>query len=970
MAGAENGSVENGAGENGSGLSGVIDRATLGSILNRVRTQAAADPFRNPILLFALDLSMRIDRGELDLEELASIVQRLTMEGFADRAQRLANYLGETDIAANEQGIAALIETKAGQSSFEEFRAALSRSLFGVVFTAHPTFSITSDLAHSLAELATGQTAAGGSLDPAGREDRLAQAALVEHRPPESLSLEVEHAWVIEALNRAHDALERIHRTAFRVAREHWPDDWMRLEPQLITLASWVGYDHDGRTDMTWTRTLGARMADKLAMLERYRVKAADLVASATGDFRLAMEALAAALMTARTTVADQIELLVAAEAEPSKTGTFGRAMVEGREQALVETGPLIKLIEAALKAAPDDAQHENLLVLRASMMTHGLGLAHIHVRLNSSQLHNAVRRQVGLETEPNDPANRRSYFNTINELLGRARPIAINFGSMMEEGSSAKRLMMTVAQIVKFVDAQSPIRFLIAETETGFTLLAALYYARLFGVEERIEISPLFETEEAFERGERVIEEALKSPHYRAYLERVGRMAVQFGFSDSGRFIGQMAATFRIERLRLRIARLLEQHGLGNLQVILFNTHGESIGRGGHPLTLADRLRYAAPPMSRAEFEHRGMRVKEEISFQGGDGYLPFMTPAAALASLRQMLAFALDVSDETQNDPIYSAPDYAWEFFATVQQDFTDLVADPDYAALLSLFGTNLLYRTGSRAAAREAEEWSRPSKIERPAQLRAVPNNAILQQLGFMANTLHGIGRAIAKDPETFRAMREHSPRFGRALQMVAAALDHSEIDILRAYTSTFSPSMWLNAAGRTRRPARARALRELAHLTGRMDRFDQLARLARRLQADQLWLQEAIESPQTERRDRLLLLHGIRIAIIQRICLMATEIPHFRPQLGLTRDDVLARILELDIANSVQRLRQIFPHKDGVAEPRDDFGEPAQYRPEPALSYAIENDALFGPMLKLFDLTRRIGTAITYEIGALG
>ena len=51
-------------------------------------------------------------------------------------------------------------------------------------------------------------------------------------------------------------------------------------------------------------------------------------------------------------------------------------------------------------------------------------------------------------------------------------------------------------------------------------------------------------------------------------------------------------------------------------------------------------------------------------------------------------------------------------------------------------------------------------------------------------------------------------------------------------------------------------------------------------------------------------------------------------------------------------------------------RDDFGEKSQYRPEPALSYAVEDDALFGPMLKLYDLARRIGTAITYEIGALG
>jgi hypothetical protein len=33
-------------------------------------------------------------------------------------------------------------------------------------------------------------------------------------------------------------------------------------------------------------------------------------------------------------------------------------------------------------------------------------------------------------------------------------------------------------------------------------------------------------------------------------------------------------------------------------------------------------------------------------------------------------------------------------------------------------------------------------------------------------------------------------------------------------------------------------------------------------------------------------------------------------------------------------------------------------------------AIEHDALFGPMLKLFDLARQIGTAITYETGAIG
>ena len=65
---------------------GAIDSPMLGSILNRVRAQAAADPLSNPILLFALDLTLRMDRGEIDLDGLERIVQQLTAEAFADRA--------------------------------------------------------------------------------------------------------------------------------------------------------------------------------------------------------------------------------------------------------------------------------------------------------------------------------------------------------------------------------------------------------------------------------------------------------------------------------------------------------------------------------------------------------------------------------------------------------------------------------------------------------------------------------------------------------------------------------------------------------------------------------------------------------------------------------------------------------------------------------------------------------------------
>ncbi len=116
--------------------------------------------------------------------------------------------------------------------------------------------------------------------------------------------------------------------------------------------------------------------------------------------------------------------------------------------------------------------------------------------------------------------------------------------------------------------------------------------------------------------------------------------------------------------------------------------------------------------------------------------------------------------------------------------------------------------------------------------------------------------------------------------------------------------------------------------------------------------------------------MILLHGIRVAVIQRICLLAMEIPNFSPQLGATRDDLLARILELDVPSAVERLRRIFPNEESLARTPDDFGEKSLYRPDSALSYEIEHNTVFDPMLKLYELARRIGTAITHEIGAVG
>src|SRR6202012_5055770 len=207
-----------------------------------------------------------------------------------------------------------------------------------------------------------------------------------------------------------------------------------------------------------------------------------------------------------------------------------------------------------------------------------------------------------------------------------------------------------------------------------------------------------------------------------------------EFAYSDSGRYVGQLAASYLIERLRLKIGQTLEHHGVTGVEVILFDTNGESIGRGAHPGSLADRLKYLSPTASRQALGRAGLKVREEAAFQGGDGYLLFGTPELALATITRIAEQTYHPAAGPIEDPVYANPDFAADFFATIRTNMEGLVEDEGYAALLGAFGPSLLDRTGSRPAARPADGVAGAARIRHPRELRAIANNAILPQLGW--------------------------------------------------------------------------------------------------------------------------------------------------------------------------------------------------------------------------------------------
>ncbi len=946
--------------------------AELAALLAALEAGTSDDPFANPILLFARDVARRLETGALTLKDVAAAVDALSAAAFGAGAARLGQQLGETETTANKKALKALFERLADGRPWPAFQEAVERALAGLVFTAHPTFALNTRLMAAMTALATGQDADLQDFDLA---------------PEAPLNLALEHQLATDAAGHAQEAVRQVYDILFDVARQAYPDDWADLRPTLLTIASWVGYDVDGRSDISWSDSFEKRLIVQRQQLARYEARVGEIagtLGNTDDDARQALDLLEARLRLALRTVEDEIEVFSASRSAGEdwahEVSRVGQRIFADHDRRLSTVEPVVDLIERAISGAGagDSPRLETLhalAVLRAEVLTFGLGLAHTHVRLNATQLHNAIRKSIGMTGAPDDPARRRSYMAAITTMLDEVEGQTINFGSVLYEQASAVRLFMTVTQILKYVDGSTPVRLLIAETETAFTVLTALYFAKLFGIDDQLEIAPLLETRKALERGPRMVEDLLNNSHYRDYVKRTGKLCLQTGYSDAGRYLGQTAAGAAIERTKMRIVEVLKSHDLAGVEVVMFDTHGESIGRGAHPNGFPDRLAYVASAAYRAQLADAGLQLKQEISFQGGDGYLWFMTPQAAFATVSRILEFAFTDGVPAEQDPYYVEADYIAEFFTSVQFFNERVMADPSYEALLGAYGTNLLYPTGSRAIQRQRGAGGAPQHLE-IKNLRAIPQNAILQQMGFLANSVGGVGQAIAQDPEAFAAMYADSPRFRVLLTLVEWAVSLTDGQVLRAYVDTHDPGLWQLAAGAETDEERANAAYDIADALAEHAGHVAAIPMVRHLLRDFAALQRALAALPGERPGlapaqvlRARLLHGLRLGLIHHLFALATRIPEFSDRHPVTPAQLHEEILRLEIDSALAQLAEIFPRSQEIDIP-DDFGEPASYQTEPSSNYEQEHAQIFGPMAEITDLMRQISVGLRCVIGAVG
>jgi phosphoenolpyruvate carboxylase len=914
--------------------------------LAALREQGKVITSVNPVAVLADRLSQDLDSGAVGIATVAGCLKNLARKAVRDRAAGLAGTIGvDPDRPLDSQRKAVCRAAMKGRRNWS----------FAAVLTGHPVFALTADQSDAVGRLA---------LDPKAKAPELAPSA--------GITLEEEHGRAMAALGNAREAVGWLNRGLLEAARKTDPLGWKGTKLAPLTVASWVGYDMDGRDDIHWTDSFLFRLREKAEAMDTYagRLAAAlDVHDHEASDGPL--HDLAAKLKTeSEATHADCTRFA------GLKTGAVGLAQAANalteRQAKLVDSAALADKLQALAKASENDPLAMECLLLAQDIASYGFGAGEIHFRLNALQVRNAMRSVDGRAvSQSRGGDSTRLLMERLNKRILNQSGQPVNFANLDAERTTAGRLMMLAAQILKHIDLAIPIRLLVAECERPLTLLSALYLARKYGVEDKLDISPLFETQTGLERGADTIAQLARVESYAAYVRRRGRLAVQTGFSDAGRFIGQITASLAIERLHIKLAQVMAAHLSGDVEIVIFNTHGESFGRGGARGSIANRQAYVFSPEARQRFVAASVQVRHETSFQGGDGYLFFQNQGLARHTILRLFETEITPPD-AEPDPLYQQSDFGLDIFLNIKSWHDRLFANPDYSHLLDAFGTNLLPKTGSRPSQRS---FTSAGGRRDPSKIRAIPHNAVLQQLGYLANVMGGLGHAAMIDLDSFTGLYDSSPRIRTLVDHAVRAKALGSLNTMLGYARLMDGGFWISRAYHGESRSNIRACRSLADVLSGDVRADAIERLVWIFRDDLLDLYRLCHRlgygelrPGAGDRISMDSLHVIRQALMIHILILICRVPRFAEHNVTTREDLIRMALMMDIDSVVEIIEAEFSLGNRAARSTD-LTEAGAGQPQVEDYQAIETTIL-NPVRDAHALIVKVSCAIGCLYGAHG
>lgn len=397
-------------------------RAELTQRLKEHHKRTEATPLFNPVFQLSLDLSRQIESGDLSLDDCSGMIAELEMEALQNRADRLDAMLSPI---AEQDNHAALSATFV-ETDFAAFAKHWQSPQLHAVFTAHPTFLMKPDEAKEVADAAS--------------EGRPIAPATSSENP--AITLKFEHDQAMFAIANAQAARDVIVSDLLSHAAEKWPDKWLDLAPMPFRFASWVGYDMDGRTDISWSTSIHFRLSEKAQRLASYTANLTRI----DPEHPLLNE-----LRPASDYASDRAQDFAADLSDPAALSVAANRLSASDPRRILSLKAMISALEteaAQCTNSGDTPRAVQLKTLTAAMQADGLGMGHIHFRVNAKQLHNAIRRR--LDPTGAIDLSSKSAMVHLRRAIEDVTPLQSNFGALAIESSTAIRQFLAMAQILK----------------------------------------------------------------------------------------------------------------------------------------------------------------------------------------------------------------------------------------------------------------------------------------------------------------------------------------------------------------------------------------------------------------------------------------------------------------------------------------------------------------------------------------
>lgn len=402
-------------------------------------------------------------------------------------------------------------------------------------------------------------------------------------------------------------------------------EDWSDL-PGLLRYASWIGGDRDGNPNVTADVTLetlktqreAARAAylHEVLTLREHLTQSVDEVPvsealrdSLTGDAELAMlypgevyrqkmHEIYNRLENDQYTVTEELlnDLLVVRDSLRANKGSH---VADGMLRRLIRKVRLF-----GLHLAPLDIR-EDARLQRAALdeMFRYYGMAEDYLNLPEVEKQKLLEQEIASPRPffPPDPA----FDETTNRVINTWRMIA---KAHRKYGKSA------IDTVISSMSQQPS------------DVLAMLMLAEEVGIQDDVDIVPLFETIDDLHNSIEVMTTLFENAAYRSHLEKRGmRQQIMLGYSDSGKDGGYLASNWNLFLSQEGLAELCERYGVS---LELFHGRGGSIGRGGGP---TNRAILSQPPNS--------MRGRIKITEQGEVIAYRYSNEAIARRHLHQVM-------------------------------------------------------------------------------------------------------------------------------------------------------------------------------------------------------------------------------------------------------------------------------------------------------------------------------------------